>query len=99
MTMERASVEFFENCDTGRRQKPHAPGGIDSRRLDKPRPTVYAAWKKQDIALARRAWRAFVGEGAARITPVGGSRSIDGPLELRRIVEVGGIGDDDHARR
>jgi hypothetical protein len=74
--------------------KPH--GGSDVLVIGHSRLTAYAAWKRNDPALARRAWTEFA--GAARPYPPFVARKVDGPATLNPITEVPWVTTNDTAQ-
>jgi hypothetical protein len=98
---ERAWIQYCELYNSSRPEQVRAlgmaHGGTNAIRLGNSRMTGYAAWKKKDVALARRAWEEFLGEGA-RTTHVSAIRSISGPDVLNPVDEVAGISTNDTAQ-
>jgi hypothetical protein len=74
--------------------KPH--GGSDVLVIGHSRLTAYAAWKRNDPALARRAWTEFA--SAARPYPPFVARKVDGPATLNPVTEVPWVTTNDTAQ-
>jgi len=74
--------------------KPH--GGSDVLVIGHSRLTAYAAWKRNDPALARRAWTEFAGAARPYLPFV--ARKVDGPATLNPITEVPWVTTNDTAQ-
>lgn len=71
-------------------------GGTDALYLGNSRMTAYAAWKRKDPVLARRAWKEFT--GGNRPYPPFAPKRIDGPAVLNPVNEVPWVTTNDTAQ-
>jgi hypothetical protein len=97
---ERAWLDYCElynaPADEQRRRLGKTHGGTDALYLGHSRLTAYAAWKRKDPELARRAWKEFA--SAARPYPPFQPRSVEGTAVLNPIVEVPWVTTNDTAQ-
>lgn len=87
---EKAWIEYCElynaPAEEQRRRLGKTHGGTDAIYQGNSRMTAYAAWKRKDPELARRAWKEFA--GANRPYPPFAPKRIAGPAVLNPVNEV-----------
>ncbi|QOY96098.1 Tat pathway signal sequence domain protein [Massilia sp. UMI-21] len=79
-----------------RRRLGKTHGGTDALYLGNSRMTAYAAWKRKDPVLARRAWQEFT--GGKRPYPAFAPQRVDGAAVLRPVNEVPWVTTNDTAQ-
>ena len=87
---EKAWIEYCElynaPAEEQRRRLGKTHGGTDAIYQGNSRMTAYAAWKRKDPELARRAWKEFA--GANRPYPPFAPKRVAGPAVLNPVNEV-----------
>ncbi len=98
---ERAWLQYCELYNAPKDEqvrmlgRPH--GGSPVLSVGHSRLTAYAAWKKQDPALARRAWREFAGDTRSHARPLK-TQHVAGPAVLNPVDEAPWISTNDTAQ-
>ncbi len=97
---EKAWIEYCElynaPAEEQLRRLGKKHGGTDALYLGNSRMTAYAAWKRKDPELARRAWKEF--SGGARPYPPFAPKRVDGASVLNPVNEVPWVTTNDTAQ-
>lgn len=97
---EKAWIEYCElynaPAEEQRRRLGKTHGGTDALYLGNSRMTAYAAWKRKDPELARRAWKEF--SGGARPYPPFVPKRVAGAATLNPVTEVPWVSTNDTAQ-